>query len=166
MKTIHPMNLDYLTDINIISAKVTHLDLNGLKICNDIHIVAMNIYNCLNEPNILDIVDNNINSIMIIIDNLYVDTDCQPNCTNIINERCLKCNMCKPSCIHFNHKCFKCNPNLLTFNNSERLNVNKSMIKNLLYNFFTGNNEMAGVNTLALIKIHLSVLPSLVIRKK
>lgn len=164
MSLIHTINFEefkkYANNKSIIDEKISYLEPNGIAICNKIHEIALKILNSNDE---LNIVEDGIQEITNTINKLYPTPNCYPSCTDIFNPKCIHCNVCRPNCDKYNHKCYKCNSSILTFNNSERLTYNKNKIKELLMYFLTGNNEISGKNTLSLIKIHLSVLPSLVI---
>lgn len=93
---------------------------------------------------------------------LFPSSQCEPECKEY-SVKCLKCNECKPKCEEGvkNSRCGKCTPKLLLFDNSDRLDVNKKRILGLVEDYFKKRGDIVWKNILILIRLRLSVLPSL-----
>lgn len=97
-----------------------------------------------------------------LLESLFPSSNCIQCDPNHPQTTCIYCKQCKPTCTTFNHECYKCNPEILTFNNFDRLVHNKQNIDKLVKDYLFNTNEISFKNTLILIRLHLSVLPSLV----
>ena len=134
----------------------TRLDVNGNKYFDEILASGVKLLNG-------SAMENEKEYLQLLLEKLFPSTECVPDCKpEVRGVKCLKCRQCKPECGKIkNPECSKCYPKLQTFNNSDRLKTNKIRIAALIDDYFTGKNEIAYRNTLALIRLRLSVLPSL-----
>ena len=162
---VNKKELEYLTNKEIIDRYITQLDKKGVEICEEIHKSALIIHEMLEDPNIKSIIIEHVQKLSNLINDTYKSKNCYPECINgQKNTTCLECNTCEPTCDVKNPslKCPKCVPHLATFDNSKRLRTNKLIIDTLLLEFLSGNNQFKAENTMSIIKIRLSVLPSFV----
>lgn len=155
----------YLIDKKKIMHQITHLDVNGMNICEEYFRYGQQLYEdeCSAEEyqeKAMMIVDK----LMELIEQIYPSVNCKECQPDEKNPKCLNCHLCKPDCQpdKKNLKCYKCNKDILIFSNEDRLVFNKKKIRMLSIQYFTGKNEIDGPKTISLIKLHLSVLPALV----
>ena len=132
--------LSYLVDENSITHKVTHLDSNGLAICQTYWQYGQELFSqidILGEQEFVEQVNSIVENLMVKIESIYPSSYCKVCQPTLKKPKCRKCQLCTPSCDpkKKNPNCFKCKPELLIFDNEDRLVVNKNKICNLTKNY-------------------------------